>query len=363
MTCWGSTTSDAAAEGFIREAVARSTPFFFYFCSHHTHAPQFAPNAFLGYSTRGLHGDSLGLIDRSAGRLMGLTKSLGIDDTTLMVFSADNGGSLVWRELGGVNGDLRCGKGTTYEGGHRVPLIARWPGKIAAGVVINELTSSLDWFPTILNLAGAPIPTDRVIDGADMRDVLFGTGPTKRTTFLYFEWRTAKLVAVRIGKWKLHVQTRGSHCSAPFPDANCYDDAFRNASHYPCSSSGGCVPMLVNLDTDPGEAQLQTRICNPDPGPQGVIDPRCYQQAELAPVLANLTALFAASAADAALWAPSQIRRGGDAATRFPCCSPSCTPKPYCCKCAAGIAGPPPPTSEHGGVAEMGALLENFPEF
>jgi arylsulfatase A len=66
-------------------------------------------------------GDSLGLIDRSAGRFMNLTKELQIDEDTLMIFSADNGGSLAWRELGGVNGDLRCGKGTTYEGGHRVP--------------------------------------------------------------------------------------------------------------------------------------------------------------------------------------------------------------------------------------------------
>eukprot|EP01046_Picozoa_sp_COSAG06_P018244 COSAG06_NODE_1262_length_10069_cov_2.923972_8_plen_106_part_00 len=59
--------------------------------------------------------------------MMNLTKELDIDENTLIVMSADNGGSLTWRELGGVNGDLRCGKGTTYEGGHRVPLIARWP--------------------------------------------------------------------------------------------------------------------------------------------------------------------------------------------------------------------------------------------
>jgi len=80
------------------------------FCSHHTHAPQFAPASFLGYSRRGLQGDSLGLIDRSAGRLMNLTKELEIDENTLIIMSADNGGSLAWRELGGVNGDLRCGK-------------------------------------------------------------------------------------------------------------------------------------------------------------------------------------------------------------------------------------------------------------
>lgn len=100
---------DAAFEGFVRKAHMASQPFFFYFCSHHTHAPQFAPDDFRGYSVRGLQGDSLGLIDRSAGRMMNLTKALDIDDSTLIVFSADNGGSLAWRELGGVNGDLRCG--------------------------------------------------------------------------------------------------------------------------------------------------------------------------------------------------------------------------------------------------------------
>ena len=87
----------------------------------------------------------------------------------------------------------------SYEGGHRVPLIARWPGKIAANVVIDELTSSLDWYPTILNLAGVQLPSDRTIDGIDMHDVLFGQGPSQRKEFLYFEWRTAVLMAVRIG--------------------------------------------------------------------------------------------------------------------------------------------------------------------
>lgn len=76
-------------EGFIRESVAAQKPFFFYFCSHHTHAPQFAPEEFLGYSRRGLHGDSLGLIDRSAGRIMQLSTALDIDANTLMIFSAD----------------------------------------------------------------------------------------------------------------------------------------------------------------------------------------------------------------------------------------------------------------------------------
>jgi hypothetical protein len=323
----------------------------------------------------------------------------------------DSGGSLAWRELGGVNGDLRCGKGTTYEGGHRVPLIARWPGKIAPNTIISELTSSLDWLPTLVNLAGLDLPHDRTIDGVDMHDVLFGQGPTKRTEFLYFEWRTATLMAVRINNWKLHVQTRGSHCSPPFPDANCYDFSFRtlvpnvngsNAScvhveggetpagcitnssrpgesFYPCKGgSHNCVPMLVNLDTDPGEAQLQTLVCNPGvtpgvtpmpgaaPNPDGALEPRCFTKEVVDPVLASLWALYnkhvsqgnpAVTDGERTVWAPSEIHKGGNAAERFPCCDPSCSPKPYCCSCkAAGNRGTPAPTKEQHTKGEQDAM-------
>lgn len=126
----------------------------------------------------------------------------------------------------------------------------------------------------------------------------------------YFEWRTAKLMAVRINQWKLHVQVRGSHCSAPFPDPNCYNDDFQNASAIATTDTGscpvdgpldavpaaGCVPMLVNLDTDPGEAQLRTLICPPEdntPGPtKGQLEPRCHTQAEIQPILTALWALY-----------------------------------------------------------------------
>jgi arylsulfatase A-like enzyme len=81
---------DAAAAGFIRRAHAAATPFFFYFCSHHTHVPQFAGRGMEGYSPRGLMGDSLSMLDRSVGRLMNLTAELAIDEKTLMIFSADS---------------------------------------------------------------------------------------------------------------------------------------------------------------------------------------------------------------------------------------------------------------------------------
>ena len=76
----------------------------------------------------------------------------------------------------------------------------------------------------------------QIIDGVDMSNVLFGTGPSLRKSFLYFEWRTGKVMAVRVGAWKLHVHTRGSHCEPPFPDQNCYDSEFRDMSYYNMSS-------------------------------------------------------------------------------------------------------------------------------
>lgn len=106
---------DMAAASFIRNATGTQRPWFFYFSSHHTHVPQFAPEELTGFSVRGLMGDSLSVLDRSVGRLLNLTQSLGIDEQTMVLFSADNGGARYWGpDVGGVNGELRCGKETTY---------------------------------------------------------------------------------------------------------------------------------------------------------------------------------------------------------------------------------------------------------
>ena len=145
----------------------------------------------------------------------------------------------------------------------------------------------------------------------------------------YFDWRTATLMAVRINQWKLHVQVRGSHCEAPFPDPNCYNSGFENATGVAAMDTGscavvgpldvvpasGCVPMLVNLDTDPGEAQLRTLICPPEeinPGPtKGQLEPRCHTQAEIQPILTALWTLYNVSNCrgepECDLWAQSEI--------------------------------------------------------
>ena len=104
---------DAALAGFVRSAVAEKKRWFFYFASHHTHVPQFSGVDRTGYTLRGLQGDSLSLLDRSVGRLLGLVEELGIDQDTLVIFSADNGGARYWGpDVGGVNGELACAFGS-----------------------------------------------------------------------------------------------------------------------------------------------------------------------------------------------------------------------------------------------------------
>ena len=96
-------------------------------------------------------------------------------------------------------------------------FLAAWAALLTpmALCAVLQLVASLDWFPTVLGLAGVALPVDRTIDGVDQHDLLFGQGPSKRTEFLYLNYRAGLLMAVRIGPWKLHVQTQGSHAQAP----------------------------------------------------------------------------------------------------------------------------------------------------
>ena len=144
--------------------------------------------------------------------MLALLKDLSIESSTLTIYSADNGGSLQWGILGGTNGDLRCGKGTLWEGGVRVPALVHWPGTVVPNRVVHELTSSLDWMPTFSALTGFLMDTGKVYDGWDMSELLFtakGQGNDKsaalaarRDRYFYHssEDSTGDLVAVRLGK-------------------------------------------------------------------------------------------------------------------------------------------------------------------
>lgn len=137
-------------------------------------------------------------IDWSVGEILDTLKAQGVDDNTLVVFTSDNGPAV------GSAGPLRGKKGSTFEGGMREATVIRWPGKIPAGTSNNELMTAMDLHPTFANLAGAKMPTDRVIDGKDIWPVLTGKAKTPHKAFFYH--RANELQAVRSGNWKLHLK-------------------------------------------------------------------------------------------------------------------------------------------------------------
>ncbi len=187
---------------FIEEH--RDEPFFVYVPHNMPHVPLFVSDKFAGKTERGLFGDVLAEIDWSVGQILDVLKRTGNDERTIVLFTSDNGPWLSYGDHAGSALPLREGKGTTWDGGHRVPCVARWPGKIPAGQVTGELCSTLDVAPTFAKLAGGSMPSDRIIDGKDIAPILFGEADAKSPhEALYYYWGFG-LEAVRSGTWKLH---------------------------------------------------------------------------------------------------------------------------------------------------------------
>ena len=184
---------------FIKEKA--DGPFFLYLAHSLPHIPLFASSDFIGSSKRGLYGDVIEEIDWSVGQVLQTLRDLGIGDNTYVVFSSDNGPWLSFKTHGGSSGPLRAGKGTTCEGGQRVPTIFWGPGNITPGIV-TEMGSTLDIIQTFAALSGTQAPNDRKMDGVDLSAVLKSGSKSSRTEFHY--WKSAELCAVRSGKWKLH---------------------------------------------------------------------------------------------------------------------------------------------------------------
>jgi arylsulfatase A len=179
----------------------RDQQFFVYLPYTFPHVPIYASDKFLNTSVRGLYGDVIEELDWSVGRINQTLDKLGLSENTLVIFTSDNGPWITQNERGGTAGLLRGAKGDTWEGGMREPFIARWPGHIPAGTISTQVGSVLDFFPTLVTLAGGKIPDDRPIDGENMMPTLEGKESSERTIFFYSSYR---LNAVRKGKWKLH---------------------------------------------------------------------------------------------------------------------------------------------------------------
>ncbi len=179
-------------------------PFFLYLAHSLPHIPLFAHADFKGKSKQGLYGDVIEEIDWSVGEILQTLKDLSLDKNTIVIFTSDNGPWLSFQTHGGSAGPLRAGKGTTFEGGQRVPGIFWGPGNIKPGL-INELGSSLDLIHTIAALSGTTIPQDRKMDSYDLSPVLSGTSDIgERKEFFY--WSQGELFAARMGQWKIHLQ-------------------------------------------------------------------------------------------------------------------------------------------------------------
>ena len=145
-------------------------------------------------------------LDASVGKVLDALRDAKLAEHTLVFFTSDNGPWLIMNQQGGSAGLLRDGKGSTWEGGMRVPGIAWWPGKIKPAQTQRTLACTMDLFTTSLKLAGADVPSDRPIDGLDIRPMLFGTGPVQRDA--YFFYRGTRLMAARVGDFKAHFMTQ-----------------------------------------------------------------------------------------------------------------------------------------------------------
>ena len=183
----------------------KDEPFFLYLAHSMPHVPLFRSDPFVDRSERGFYGDVIEEIDASVGKVLDAVRERGLSENTIVIFSSDNGPWLEYGDMGGSAGLLRAGKGTTFEGGMRVPTIVWWPGSATPGVV-TDLGATLDLLPTFCALAGVDAPDDRVLDGADISGRIRGNSASPRDTVLFY--RGDILYAVRSGPWKMHFRSR-----------------------------------------------------------------------------------------------------------------------------------------------------------
>jgi arylsulfatase A-like enzyme len=194
-------------ELYTKEAVdfitrSKDQPFYLYFAHNAVHTPIWPGAAFAGKSQNGRFGDWVEEVDWSVGQVLDTLRAQGLDKDTLVVFTSDNGPWLIKGTDGGSAGPLRGGKGSTWEGGVRVPTLAWWPGRVPAGSVNDAVAATIDLLPTFVSLAGGTVPATPVIDGRDITPILLGQSKeSAREAHYYFA--SYDLQAVRQGRWKL----------------------------------------------------------------------------------------------------------------------------------------------------------------
>jgi len=186
------------AVSFIRKN--KKKPFFLYVAHSAVHIPLFASKTFRrNVGPNGLYFDMVEEVDWSCGEILRELKEAGILQNTIVIFTSDNGPS------GVAAPPLHGGKGSTWEGGFREPLIVRWPRQIPAGSVCHEMATMMDFLPTLVQLTGGQIPADHKIDGYNILPLMTGKNVKSPHSFLCYYGRDGMLAAIRQGNWKLHL--------------------------------------------------------------------------------------------------------------------------------------------------------------
>jgi arylsulfatase len=243
--------TDAAID-FMSRAQRDEKPFFVWFNATRMHNwTRLAPK-WDGASGYGLYADGLMEHDDHVGQLLDTLDAMGIADNTIVIYSTDNGAQTNTYPDGGVE-PFRGEKGSTWEGGFRVPAMIRWPGVVQPGTIINDIFSHLDWLPTLLTAVGEPDIKEKLLrghragnktfkvylDGYDQTELLAGKGPGRRNNLFYFD-DNANFNALRWGDWKLHFAWAMQGWSGP-----------REALNF---------PRIINLRSDPYETSIDSGL-------------------------------------------------------------------------------------------------------
>ncbi|MEO0449602.1 MAG: sulfatase [Pseudomonadota bacterium] len=221
----------ALTENYAEQAVLfiqehQEEPFFLYYAETFPHIPLFVPDRATGQSEAGHYGDVVEHLDWGIGRILEALDETGLADNTLILVTSDNG---PWFE--GDSGPYRDRKGETYEGGYRVPFLARWPARIDPGVESSAMTMSIDLLPTLAGIAGATVPSDRPIDGRNILSVMQGSDDTPHEQLYFFNGND--VAAVRNEQFKLVL------------------NAYYKSFYVPFEQFGGV--LLFDLEKDPQE--------------------------------------------------------------------------------------------------------------
>lgn len=186
----------------------KEQPFFLYLAHNMPHVPLFVSDKFAGKSERGIYGDVIMEIDWSVGQVLKALKTHGLEGNTLVVFTSDNGPWLSYGTHSGSAEPLREGKGTSWEGGIRVPTIMQWPGKIPAGEVQRQPAMTIDLLPTLAHLAGGELP-EHIIDGKNIWPLMVEGEQASSPHEAYFiYYNRNELQSVLMGDWKLYFPHR-----------------------------------------------------------------------------------------------------------------------------------------------------------